>query len=78
MSWYWILLIIIGGLLLMGPIMLGSAKLNKVNPFILEEDNPEKDSNSFIIVNIFYPLFIPLWIEKKIFDWIKTKFRKNI
>lgn len=78
MSWYWILLIIIGGLLLMGPIMLGFAKLNKVNPYILEEDDPEKDLNSFMIVNILRPLFAPLWIEKKIFDWIKTKFRKNI
>jgi len=75
MSIWWIILIVIGGLILLGPIMYGFAKLNHVKPFILEEDNPSDDINSFILVNILRPLFVPLWLEVKFLRWLKLKIR---
>jgi len=72
MKTLWIVLIIIGALILLGPVMLFFAKLNKVDPYILEKSNEDilKDEKSFILVNIFRPLFVPLWIETKILRWI--------
>ena len=68
----WIVLIVIGALILFGPIMFFFAKINKVDPYILEKSDEDilKDSKSFILVNIFRPLFVPLWIETKILRWI--------
>ena len=68
MKTLWIVLIVIGALILFGPIMLFFAKINKVDPYILEKSNEEilKDEKSFILVNILKPLFVPLWIETKI------------
>jgi hypothetical protein len=71
----WIVLIVIGALILFGPIMLFFAKINKVDPYILEKSNEEilKDEKSFVLVNILKPLFVPLWIETKILRWIGIK-----
>lgn len=67
-----IILIIIGGLILWGPIMLFFAKINKVDPYILDKGQEaiEKDEKSFILVNILKPLFVPLWLETDILKWI--------
>jgi len=64
----WIILIIVGALILWGPIMLFFAKINKVDPYILEKSEEEitKDERSFILVSILRPLFVPLWVETKI------------
>ena len=72
MNVFWIILIVIGGLILWGPIMLFFAKLNKIDPYILEKGPEEiqKDEKSFILVNIFSPLFCPLWLETKFLKWI--------
>ena len=71
-----IVLIVIGGLLLLGPIMLLSAKLNKVDPFILDKDldfdnlTPEQEK-SYIMVRLLRPLFVPLWLEAKLIKKLK-------
>ena len=72
METLWIVLIVIGALILLGPIMLFFAKINKVDPYILKKSNEEilKDEKSFILVSILEPLFVPLWIETKILRWI--------
>jgi len=72
----YIILIILGALILWGPIMLGFAKLNKVDPFILEKSDEEirKDTRSFILVNLLKPLYVPLWLETKL---IKKVWRKK-
>jgi len=64
----WIILIVVGALILWGPIMLFFAKINKVDPYILEKSEEEitKDERSFILVSILRPLFVPLWVETKI------------
>ena len=64
----WIILIIVGALILWGPIMLFFAKINKVDPYILEKSEEEitKDERSFILVSLLRPLFVPLWVETKI------------
>lgn len=48
--------------------MLFFAKINKVDPYILEKSEEEitKDERSFILVSILRPLFVPLWVETKI------------
>ena len=66
-----IFLIILGILILMGPIMWGFAKLNKVDPFILDREHPEEDERSLICVVVLRPLFAPLWLEKRLIDWFK-------
>lgn len=80
MSWYWILLIIFGAIVLMGPIMLFFAKLNKIDPFVLDKVNLDEDNlttdqeRSLMTIVILRPLFFPLWIERKIIkQLIKTK-----
>ena len=72
METLWIVLIVIGALILLGPIMLFFAKINKIDPYILKKSKEEilKDEKSFVLVNILYPLFVPLWIETKILRWI--------
>ena len=78
MEWYFIILIAIIVYFLLGPIMLGFAKLNNVDPFILQRDNlkellnTEKGVKSYIIVHIFGFLFSSLWIEKRLIDKIKN------
>lgn len=69
-----IILIFIGALILMGPIMLGVAKLNKIDPYILEKSEAEvwEDYKSSIMVTLLRPLFYPLWIETKIVRWFKS------
>jgi hypothetical protein len=68
MEMLWIILIVVGALILWGPIMLFFAKINKVDPYILEKSEEEitKDERSFILVSILRPLFVPLWVETKI------------
>ena len=63
----------------MGPVMLLFAKLNKVDPFILEkgEEAIRNDEKSLMVVNIFKPLFAPLWIETKIIRWFRTLLKKK-
>lgn len=78
MNWWLIILIVLLGVILLGPIMLGFAKLNHVNPYIFEEENPENDERSLILVSILRPLFVPLWLETKLIRWIKTKFSKKL
>ena len=79
MAWYFVILIIIGFYLLMGPIMLGFAKLNKVDPYILQRDNldellkTKEGERSYIIVKVFYYLFTPLFFEKWLIDKIRKK-----
>ena len=71
-----IVLIVLVGLLLLGPIMLLSAKLNKVDPFILDKDldfdnlTPEQEK-SYIMVRLLRPLFVPLWLEAKLIKKLK-------
>lgn len=64
----WFILEIFGAFIFWGPIMLFYAKINGVDPYILEKSEEEitKDEKSFIVVNIFRPLFAPLWFERKI------------
>ena len=68
----WAILIVVGAFFLLGPIMLFFAKINKIDPFILEKSKEEilKDSKSFVLVNILRPLFCPLWIERKLLKWL--------
>jgi len=68
-----IILIVISMLILMGPVMCFVSRLNHVNPFILEEEDPNSDPKSLILVTILRPLFIPLWLEKKLMDKIKSR-----
>ena len=72
-------LIVIGGLILMGPVMLLFAKLNKVDPFILEkgEEAIKNNEKSLMVVNILKPIFAPLWIETKIIRWFRALFKKK-
>ena len=77
MSWWWVLLILVGFYLLMGPIMLLSCKLNGVDPYVLEKEHPEEDERSFIMVTtLLRPMLSSLWLETKVIRWIKTKFSK--
>jgi len=71
-----IILIVISMLILMGPVMCFVSRLNHVNPFILEEEDPNSDPKSLILVTILRPLFIPLWLEKKLMDKIKSRKKK--
>lgn len=68
----WIILIAVAFLILMGPIMLLFAKINKVDPYILEkgEEAILQDEKSFVLVNILRPLFAPLWLETKFLKWV--------
>ena len=80
---WWISLIILGVLILWGPIMLFFAKLNKVDPFILDKecvqtgDLNDQELKSFLIVNILKPLFAPLWVETALINKIKKLFKKD-
>lgn len=79
MSWWWVLLILIGFYLILGPIMLLSCKLNDVDPYVLEKEHPEEDEKSFIMVNtLLRPMLSPLWLETKVIRWVKTKFSKKL
>lgn len=75
----WIVLIILAFIILLGPLMLLFAKLNKVDPYILEKEDiingnmTKEEERSFIIVNVFRQLFAPLWIETKIIKSFKKK-----
>lgn len=77
MSTFAIVLIVIGAILLVGPIMYLSAKLNKVDPFIRQRENldellkTKEGERSYIITGVFYVLFSVLWFEKYIIDKIK-------
>lgn len=78
MNTIYIILIVITAWFLLGPIMLGFAKLNHVNPYINEKecrDTPnftDEEIKSFIIVNgPMRILFQPLWLETKIIRWFK-------
>ena len=75
MNIFYILLIVLVFLLLLGPLMLVFAKLNKVDPYILEKtpEEIEKDSRSFVLINALKPLYYPLWIEKRIIDLFRKK-----
>lgn len=68
----WIILIAVAFLILMGPIMLLFAKINKVDPYILEkgEEAILQDEKSFVLVNILRPLFAPLWLETELLKWV--------
>ena len=79
MSWWWVLLILVGFYLMLGPIMWVSCKLNHVDPYVLEKENPTEDEKSFIMVSVLLkPMLSSLWIETKIIRWIKTKFHRNV
>ena len=76
MSWWCVVLIVLSGLILLGPIMYGFAKLNKIDPFILDKINDKKDLTDFevkslITITVLRPLFVPLWLEKRLIDWLK-------
>ena len=75
MKTIWIILIVIVGYFLLGPIMYGCARLNKVDPYIFEksDEEKEKDIRSFLIVGVLSPLFVPLWLETKLIKKIKRK-----
>ncbi len=72
-----IALIVIGFVLLLGPLMWVFAKLNKIDPFILDRFDAPKDDmskeelRSFMLVSILRPLFAPLFLEKKIINLFK-------
>ena len=78
MKLIFIILIVIGALLLLGPIMWLTAKLNKIDPFILDRGldydnlNPEQE-RSFLLVQILRPLFVPLWLETKVIKKLTSK-----
>jgi len=80
MSWYWILLIVVLFIALLGPIMLLFSKLNGIDPFILEnkdidkENLNEQEERSLMTVVILRPMFVPLWVETRI---IKKLFNKK-
>lgn len=80
MSWWVVLLIVIGFYLALGPVMWVSCKLNKIDPYILEKEHPEEvDERSFILVSVaLRPMLTSLWLETKIIRWIKSKFKKEI
>lgn len=75
----WIVLIVLVFIILLGPLMLLFAKINKVDPYILEKEDiingnmTTKEEHSFIIVNILKPLFSILWIETKFIKLFKKK-----
>lgn len=77
MKTYVLILTIVAAMLLMGPVMLLFAKLNGVDPFILDKIGPEGPSpeqeKSFIIVNILKPLFAFLWLEARIIKSLRRK-----
>lgn len=73
MSVWWIIGIVLLGIFMLGPLMYAVCKLNDINPYILEDEYPEEDEKSYITVMVFRPLFIPLWLETKAIQWIKTK-----
>ena len=78
MKLIFIILIVIGALLLLGPVMWFTAKLNKIDPFILDKGldydnlNPEQE-RSFLLVQILRPLFVPLWLEAKVIKKLTSK-----
>ena len=78
MKLIFIILIVIGALLLLGPVMWFTAKLNKIDPFILDRGldydnlNPEQE-RSFLLVQILRPLFVPLWLEAKVIKKLTSK-----
>ena len=78
MKLIFIILIVIGALLLLGPIRWLTAKLNKIDPFILDRGldydnlNPEQE-RSFLLVQILRPLFVPLWLETKVIKKLTSK-----
>jgi len=80
MSWYWILLIVVLFVVALGPLMLLFSKLNKIDPFILEnkdidkENLNEQEERSLMTVVILRPMFVPLWVESRI---IKKLFNKK-
>lgn len=80
MSWYWILLIVVLFVVALGPLMLLFSKLNKIDPFILEnkdidkENLNEQEERSLMTVVILRPMFVPLWVEDRI---IKKLFNKK-
>lgn len=80
MSWYWILLIVVLFVVTLGPLMLLFSKLNKIDPFILEnkdidkENLNEQEERSLMTVVILRPMFVPLWVEARI---IKKLFNKK-
>lgn len=80
MTWWETTLIVLAAIALLGPVMLLSARLNKVDPWIFEKDLPSEPSKeeikSLAIVTILRPLFAPLWIETKIVRWIFKKKNK--
>ena len=79
MNWWWVVLIIILIYLMMGPVMWVSCKINKIDPYVLEKDHPEEDEKSFLLVStLLRPMLSVLWMETKIFRWIKTKFHRDV
>jgi len=79
MSLWLVLLIFVGFYLMLGPIMWMSCKLNHIDPYILEKENPTEDVKSFIMVSTFLkPMLSSLWFETKIIRWIKIKFHRNV
>lgn len=77
MKTYVLILIIVAALLLMGPVMLLFAKLNGVDPFVLDKIGPEgptpEQQKSFIIVHILRPIFSILWMEARIIKSLRRK-----
>lgn len=78
MSALGIILIVVGFVILLGPIMLLTAKLNHFDPFILEKGDEaiKADERSFLLVGILRPLLYPLWVEAKIVRYVSSLFKK--
>ena len=77
MSTLGIVLIVVGAFILLGPIMLFFAKINKIDPFILDKSEEEikKDERSYVLVRILSPLFRPLWLEADVINWVSKLFK---
>ena len=66
MGTLWIILIAVAFVALLGPVMLLAARLNKVDPYVLEKLDGDFDQRSYILVSALKPLFWPLWVERRI------------
>lgn len=84
--WWKIVLLVLGFYLILGPVMLFFAWLNKVDPYILEKiDSSQidlgtlgsREKKSLMVVTILRPLFSPLWVETKVIRKIKEYVNKK-
>lgn len=65
-----IVLIVVGSVIMLGPLMLLIAKIIRIDPYIIFKSKEEKeaDKRSYVIANFLRPLLYPLWGESWVFS----------